>query len=79
MWRLLICHFIRVADSILMKDKDNPSNRNNAIPTDYVGNHMTYIEKSFDSPFPIMQIWKTTNMRIEKVIRVPESKPNSLI
>jgi hypothetical protein len=29
-------HFIRVADSILKKSKDNPTNRNNAIPTDYV-------------------------------------------
>jgi hypothetical protein len=49
-------HFIRVADSILKESKDNSTDSNNAIPTDYVGNHMTYMAKSFDSPFPKIQI-----------------------
>jgi hypothetical protein len=62
-------HFIRVADSILKKSKDNPINSNNAVPSDYVGNHITYMAKSFDSSFPEIQIWKTTNMEIERVIQ----------
>jgi hypothetical protein len=61
--------FIRVADSILKKSKDNPTNSNNAIQTNYVGNHMTYMAKSFDSPFPKIKVWKTTNMEIERVIQ----------
>jgi hypothetical protein len=61
-------HFVRVADSILKMSKDNQTNRNNAIPTNYVGNHMTYMAKSFARPFPNMQIWKTTNLETERVM-----------
>jgi hypothetical protein len=51
-----------------MQSKENVTNSNNNTSTEYSGNYMTYMTKAFDSPFPKMQIWKTTKTEIEMVI-----------
>jgi hypothetical protein len=61
-------YFIRIADNIHWKNKVKATLSNNLLLRNYPGNFMTYMSMAFTSPFPKIQISKTTNIEIEKII-----------
>jgi hypothetical protein len=61
-------YFSRVADSIHDQIKEDGTSSKIISPTECLGNYMTYMTKAFDSPFPEIQIMKTTSFEIERII-----------
>jgi hypothetical protein len=61
-------HFSKIADNIHRQSKDSAIHSNNLLPTKYPGNYINYMSWAFDSPFPNIQIRKTTNIEVEKAI-----------
>ena len=61
-------YFNRIANSIHNQIKINGTNIKIISLTDYAGNYMTYMSKAFGSPFPKIQIRKTTSIKIERII-----------
>jgi hypothetical protein len=62
-------YFIKIADNIHCNSEmnDNATISNNLSSYD-PGYYMAYLSKAFDCPFPRMEIWKTNNREIEKII-----------
>jgi hypothetical protein len=61
-------YFSRIADTIHNQIKEDGTSSKIISPIECMGNYMTYMEKAFDSPFPKIQIMKTTSSEIERII-----------
>jgi histidinol dehydrogenase len=61
-------YFNKIADSIHKQIKEDGTNSKMISPIEQVGNYMTYISNAFGSPFPKLQIMKTTNTEVQRII-----------